>query len=315
MVRRLLLLLTVFAATQAASAATLKPYSTITGATVRLSDLWDGVTADKPLGPAPGPGGRITVPAAQLAAIARQFAIDWRPNSSGDRVILERLGRALTRDDIKPVLTAALLGAGAAPDADLEISGFTAPLLPQESQPDITVAQVELDKLSGRFSAQLDIAGGDAPNTQLRITGRIQDMIDIPVVRRRIMPGDVVSASDLDWLHLPRAVAHGEIVHVPADAVGLSAKQTIAPNQPIRLADLGRPVLVQKGDKMTLSLETPGLSLSARGTATEPGGKGEHIRVLNEYARTIVEAEITGPGQAIVIPGTARPANRYLADR
>jgi flagella basal body P-ring formation protein FlgA len=314
-VRRLLLLLAVCAAAENASAATLKPYSTLSGATVRLSDLWDGVSVDKPLGPAPGPGGRITVPAAQLAAIARQFGVDWQPNSSGDRVILERLGRALTRDDVRPALQSALINAGAEPDADLEISFFTAPLLPQDAQPEITVSQIELDKLSGRFSAQLDIATSDAPNTQLRITGRIQEMVDVPVARHRIMPGDVVAASDLDWLHLPRALAHGEVVHVPADAVGLAAKQTIAPNLPIRMAELGRPVLVQKGDKMTLSLESPGLSLTAHGTATEPGGIGERIRVLNDYARVTVEAEITGPGEARVVPGTARPANHYVADR
>ena len=312
--RRLLLLLTV-ATTAHAAAATLKPYSAMSGSVVRLSDLWDGVVADKPLGPAPGPGGRITVPAAQLAAIARQFGVDWQPNSSADRVILERLGRGVTRDDLKPAVQAALVNAGAAADADLEISFFTAPLLPQDAKPDITVAQLELDKLSGRFSAQLDIATADAPNIELRVTGRIQEMVDLPVARRRIMPGDVVAAADLDWAHLPRGLARGEVVHLPADAVGLSARQTIVPNQPIRIADLGRPVLVQKGDKMTLTLESPGLSLTARGTATEPGGKGERIRVLNELSHMIVDAEITGPGEARVIPGTARPANRFVADR
>lgn len=313
--RRLLLLLTACAAANAASAATLKPYNTLSGATVHLSDLWDGIVADKPLGPAPDPGGRITVPAGQLAAIARQFGVDWHPNSSGDRVILERLGRALTRDDIKPALQSALTNAGAAPDAELEVSGFTAPLLPQNAQPEIAIAQLDLDKVSGRFSAQLDITTANAPNTQLRVTGRVQEMTDVPVARHRIMPGDVVSAADLDWLHLSRNLARADVVHTPSDAVGLAARQTIAPNQPIRIAELGHPVLVQKGDKMTLSLESPGLSLTARATATEPGGLGERIRVMNEYARVIVDAEITGPGQARVVPGTARPANRFVADR
>ena len=77
-----------------ARAATLKPFSTLSGAVVRLSDIWDGVKDDKPLGPAPAPGGRITVPAAQLAAIARQFGVDWQPGSSADRAVLERPGRA-----------------------------------------------------------------------------------------------------------------------------------------------------------------------------------------------------------------------------
>lgn len=75
-----------------ANAATLKPFSALPGSIVHLSDIWDGVKDDKPLGPAPAPGGRITVPAAQLVAIARQFGVDWQPGSSGDRAILERPG-------------------------------------------------------------------------------------------------------------------------------------------------------------------------------------------------------------------------------
>jgi len=310
-----LLLATSLISPIAAKAATLRPYTKVSGAVVRLSDLWDGVQADTDLGPAPEPGGRITVPAAQLAAIARQFGVDWRPNSAGDRAILERLGRALTRDDITPAIRNALTAAAASPDAEIELGAYTAPLFPQDAKLGVAVTQIDLDKLSGRFSALLDITAADAPNTQFCITGRIREMIDVPVVRRRIMPGDVVTAADLDWAHLPKGVSRGDIVHVPADAIGLSAKQSIAPNQPIPLADLGRPIIVQKGNEMTLTLESPGLSLNARGVATEPGGLGEHIRILNEYAHTTVEAVITGPGQARVVPGTARPANRFLAVR
>ena len=66
---------------------------------------------------------------------------------------------------------------------------------------------------------------------------------------------------------------------------------------------------------MTISLESAGLAVSARAIATEPGGVGDHIRVLNELARATVEAEITAPGLARVIPGTARPATRFVAAR
>ena len=114
-----------------ADAATLKPFSTLAGGTIHLSDLWDGVTTDKALAPAPAPGGRITVPAAQLAAIARDYGVDWRPNSSGDRAILDRPGRAITRDDVKPAIVAALPGAGIAAMR----SSRSAPSLPIQSPP------------------------------------------------------------------------------------------------------------------------------------------------------------------------------------
>jgi flagella basal body P-ring formation protein FlgA len=295
-----------------ASAATLKPFSTTSGAIVRLSDLWDGVTADKPLGPGPAPGSRITVPSAQLAAIARQFGVDWRPGSSADRAVVERAGRPLTKDDIRPPLWEALTGAGARPDAELELGAFTAAPLPADGQPQLTIQQIEFDAVSGRFSALLDIAAEGIPNTQVRLTGRVQEMIDLPVVRRRMMPGDIIRPEDLQWARLRTSVARGEFVHLPAQAVGQAVKHAVSPNQPIPLADLGRPVVVTKGMNMTLTLESPGLQLTAQGVATEPGGVGERIRVLNVLSRMTVEAEITAAGQARVVPGTARPATNGL---
>lgn len=298
-----------------ADAATLKPFSTLTHSVVRLSDIWDGVGNDVALGPAPAPGGRITVSAAQLAAIARQFAVDWRPGTSGDRVILERPGRALTRDDVRPPLWTALLGAGASTDSELDMAAFTAAPVPAEAKLDVTVQQLDLDQVSGRFSALIDVQADDAPVTQLRITGRIQAMVDLPVPRRRLMPGDVVAGGDLEWSRQRVGVARGDVVRVPADAVGLAAKHAIAPGQPIATADLGRPMVVQKGESMILTLESGGLALSARGLAVEPGGVGDRIRVLNDYSKMTVEGEITGPGQARVVPNTARRSDRFVTAR
>ena len=298
-----------------ASAATLKPFTSLTSGVVRLSDLWDGVTDDKPLGPAPAPGGRITVPSAQLAAIAKQFGVDWRPGSTADRTVLERAARALTKEDIKAPLWDALAGAGAHRDAELELGVFTTAPLPAEADPSITVQNLELDGVTGRFSATLDIAAAGAPNTQLRVTGRVQEMVDLPVAKRRLMPGDVIAPEDLQWIRLHSALGRGDVVRLPAQAVGQALKHAVPPNQPIPLADLGRPVVVNKGTAMTLTLESPGLQLTAQGVATGPGGIGEHIRVLNPLSRMTVEAEITAPGQARVVPGTAQPATSLVAAR
>ena len=84
-----------------ADAATLRTTTTLHAAVVRLDDLFDdaGAGADRILGPGPGAGGRIVVEAAQLGAIARQYHVDWRPASSGDRAVLDRPGRPLRRED------------------------------------------------------------------------------------------------------------------------------------------------------------------------------------------------------------------------
>src|SRR3954451_18194883 len=104
-----------------AEAATLRSMTTLHASVVRLSDLFDdaGPNADRVLGPGPGAGGRIVVEAAQLRAIARQFAVDWRPASTADRSVLDRPGRPLRRQDVLDAVKNALVAAGASGDCEV----------------------------------------------------------------------------------------------------------------------------------------------------------------------------------------------------
>ena len=92
-----------------AAAATLRGYAALRSPTVRLSDLFDniGPATDKVLGPSPAPGDKITVEAPQLAAIARDYAVDWRPESGSERVVLERAGERLAQAAFMQPLRAA----------------------------------------------------------------------------------------------------------------------------------------------------------------------------------------------------------------
>ena len=92
--RHLIAALIALLAAGQAGAATLRPITTLAAPVVRLADLFDGLATDGAtvLGPGPAPGGRIVVEAAQLAAIARQFGVAWRPVGQ-ERAVLERPGR------------------------------------------------------------------------------------------------------------------------------------------------------------------------------------------------------------------------------
>lgn len=290
-----------------ADAATLKPYTALNGPVVRLSDLFDGAD-NRPLGPSPAPGGRISVDAPQLTAIAHMFGVDWRSAGPGDRAVLERPGRSLSREDILAPLRMILQEAGAARDSDIELPSPTTAPLPAGVSPVLDFSDTEFNAGSGRFTTMLHVAAEGVPTIQLRLSGRVQEMIELPVPRRAMLPGDVVRAADLQWTRLRIGLAHGEFVRTPAQAEGQALRRSVQPGMPLMLADIGQPVVVTKGTPLMLLLDGPGLQLTAQGVATEPGGISDHIHVSNPYSHMIIEAEITGPGQARVVPGAARPA-------
>jgi flagellar basal body P-ring formation protein FlgA len=289
-----------------AAAATLRPVTTLASPVVRLADLFDdaGPRADRVLGPGPAPGARIVVEAAQLAAIARQFGVDWRPSSAADRSVLDRPGRLLARDEVLNALRTALAAVGAPPDGDLDLPGFTQPMVPLESRVEVAVEQLDYEGAASRFTATVVITGTDMPTDRRRVSGRIQEMVEAPVAVRRLPTGAVVRATDLETVRLRIGVLRGDTVRNAADAVGLAVRRPTVPGQPLSAADLARPLVVPKGAGVIMELLAPGLALTGQAIALEGGGMGDNIQVLNPSSRAVLVAEVTGPDRVRIRPGS-----------
>jgi flagella basal body P-ring formation protein FlgA len=291
----------------AAAAATLRSATTLETPLVRLSDLFDdaGPRADRVLGPGPAPGGRIVVEASQLAAIARQFGVDWRPASTADRIVLDRPGRLLPREEVMTTLRAALAGVGAPADGELEVPGFAAPTVPVEGHTEAAIEQVDYDAASGRFTAMLAVICPGMPIQRMRLSGQMQEMVDLPVLAHRLPVGSVLQSGDLQMVRLRAGMLRDETVRHVADAVGLSLRRPTVAGQPLTTADLVRPALVQKGARVAMELYAPGLALIGQGVAQEAGSLGDRIRVVNPTSRAVLEAEVTGPDRVRITPGSA----------
>jgi flagella basal body P-ring formation protein FlgA len=289
-----------------AAAASLRNATTLDASVVRLSDLFDdaGPRADRVLGLGPAPGERIVVEAPQLAAIARQFGVDWRPASPADRSVLDRPGRLLAREDVLTALRSALAAVGAPADGELDLPGFVAPMVPLQSHPEVAIDQLDYDGAAGRFTAMLVVTGTDMPTGRMHLAGRIQEMVELPVLVRRLPAGSVLQPGDLQTMRVRAGAVRGEAVRDAASAVGLALKRLAVAGQPLSTADLMRPVMVQKGARVIMQLVAPGLALTGQGEALDAGGMGERIRVLNPSSRAVLDVEVIGPNRVRVSPGS-----------
>jgi len=287
-----------------AQAATLRTATLLHASVVHLSDLFDdaGANADRVLGSGPGPGGRIVVEAPQLAAIARQFGVDWRPASPADRAVLERPGRLLSREEVVAAVKSALVTAGASPECDVELPGFAPPLVPVEAKSKTIASALDYDAASGRFTAMLLVSGDSMEPINLRLAGQVDETIELPVASNRLLAGTVLRADDLHVARVHVAMVHGEVLRQPSEAIGLQLRHPVMAGAPIAVSDVARPSLVLRGGNVEMQLQSPGLSVLAQGVAMDSGAIGERIRVLNPSSRAVVEAVVIGPGEVRVEP-------------
>jgi len=299
-------------------AATLRTMTTLHGPHVKLSDLFDdaGAKADLVLGPGPAPGGRIVVGSAQLTAIARQFAVDWRPASSADRAVLDWPGRPLPREAALGALREAIAASGVTPDnCEIDLAGFTSPVIPLDGTPHPLVSQLAYDRTTGRFTAMLSVTADGIDPITAPIAGRIDEMIELPVATAKLPAGTVLREEDLHLAHVRAAMANREVIHQAADAIGLQLRHQISAGQPLAQSDLARPELVRRGADVLMLLDSPGILLTAQGQALEAGAVGERIHVLNPVSRAVIEAEVIGTDRVRVAPGASPGLNASHGNR
>ncbi|TWA88293.1 flagella basal body P-ring formation protein FlgA [Azospirillum brasilense] len=167
----------------------------------------------------------------------------------------------------------------------------------------LTVENLYYNPVQGRFAAEVIVAD-TRPVVRLPVSGRAYGVVQVPVLSRRIAPGDVIGPGDVDWQDVRADFAGSDIAATDAQLIGLTPRRGVPVNQPVRLRDLQSPRVVDKGSLVTITLATENLTLSVQGKALQDGGRGDVIRVVNTQSNRILEATVAGPSiVAVAKPG------------
>jgi flagellar basal body P-ring formation protein FlgA len=156
------------------------------------------------------------------------------------------------------------------------------------------------DPRSARFDVSFEIAN-DTNNsrTKLRFTGIAVEMLEAAVLTRNVDRGDVLKASDVVTERRPKAEV-GTDAATRGRAVGMQMRKGLRAGQPLRVADLGKPDLVQKDGNVTLIYEAAGIYLTARGKAVDSGTEGDTVTVLNLQSKRTISGTVVGRDQVAI---------------
>jgi len=73
-----------------------------------------------------------------------------------------------------------------------------------------------------------------------------------------------------------------------------------------------KPEIVQRSDSVTIVYQAPGITLTLRGQAQEPGALGDTISVLNVESKRVVSGVVTGPDRINVGAITTRVVDNMV---
>ena len=291
----------------AMAAPVIKAQVTVDRDMVRLGDLFAELPAaiDPAIevAHAPAPGQRMTFDAATLLTIATSQHVGWQPSSRFNQVVVERTGQVIGAAAIHDAVVAALVAAGMPDNADVALENDRVQLAIAADQPATLRAEAPLyDPAKPRFEATV-YAPADAPDAErvtIRVVGKVFRTVDIPVLVRPIATGEVIRARDIQMVRLHADQVGPTNINDPDKLADKSARRVLPAGQPIRVSDVGAPVLVIKNNLVNVTINTARLSIVMQGKAMEDGAEGDTVRVVNTRSSKIVQGVVSGKGEVIV---------------
>ncbi|MFC3070765.1 flagellar basal body P-ring formation chaperone FlgA [Phenylobacterium soli] len=124
--------------------------------------------------------------------------------------------------------------------------------------------------------------------------------VDVLTYARNIAAGEIVAPEDLVWGRA--AAAPSDSPRDPDAIIGQAARRPLRAGAAALAHDVSAPQIIKAGEIITVSFQADGISLSLQGKALAGGGLGETLNVENTASKKVIQAVVSGPGQAVVGP-------------
>lgn len=277
---------------------------------VRLGDLFQEQLSDGDIAVAQAPkaGQTMTLDSRFLQQVARAYRLSWKP-AKYQKITIGRMSQRVTAPMVRDAIaTAVQERMGSSSDLDIALDGGDLELdLPTDVENSVAVSAINFNPSSNRFAAVLVAPADGPPVIQRNVFGTVYEMAQIPVPKRLISAGDVITADDLEWqaVHLSRL--SGNSLTDAEQLVGRMAKRPLKAGQILRQSDVAVSPVIHKNDLIRLVVKTGQMTLSVQGKALQDAALGQSVRVVNvnsnrQLTGTVIDAGTVAIGfEAVAI--------------
>ncbi len=293
-------------------AASPKMESVVTGDVITLGDIFDGVTenAGYILAPAPEPGKTKTLNANDLMRVSQAFNLDWKAQSPLDQIVIRREAVEIDRYAIEAALQEKLANALPGTKFEMHLADKNLRIyLPPQYAATVEADDVTFDRARNEFRAVISAPSSSDPLVKKEIRGRLYALAEVPVLKSALRSGDIISASDIEYVDAPAKDITTATIMSAEKLIGMTPRRGVAAGKAVIASDLELPMVVKKGEAVTMTFKNSTMTLTAQGKALESGAAGESVRIVNTASNQVVEGIVTGPQAIDVTPVSVKVAS------
>jgi flagellar basal body P-ring formation protein FlgA len=122
------------------------------------------------------------------------------------------------------------------------------------------------------------------------------DPARIVVPSHDVPRGTTLGDSDLEYQAIAAGDVHAGVVTSMNALDGMETRRVLRTGEAIRLDDVRHPILVTKGQTVTMTFAAPGITLTATGKAMTEGGMGETVTIQNPVSFRQITGVVIGAG-------------------
>ena len=153
-------------------------------------------------------------------------------------------------------------------------------------------------RLPGRASVEVSCEAEH--RWKIYVQATVATKARIPVPRWNIPRNQQISLADIEYREITMTEPINGIIDREELVIGKIASRFLTAGEPLRTSHISTPLLVERGQNVTIRYRVGHLELTAAGTAQAAGHQGDWIRVRNTNSGTLVEGRVNADGSVLV---------------
>lgn len=299
------LVLSAFAFTAFAEAASLKENVTVYSSVVVAGDLFDGLDEyhDEPLFLAPDIGKSGKISAYRVAEEAHDIGIYELELNDIKSVTVNRPSVVVTSDEAKRRLRS-YISDQMSEKIDFEITTSSIPTrihTDPRAESAVSIGNFEFSENNKRFQTTLSYSAYTGTH-DVPVRGVLTQMAKAVTLTRDLGREEVITEGDLAVTRLPKEKVRAGSLTNTAPAVGMATVRNLTQGSIVKNHDFAPPLLVRSNDPVAITYSVPGLLLTAQGRALSDGAKDAVVSIRNLQSNRVVRGRVTAVGEVLVVP-------------
>lgn len=189
---------------------------------------------------------------------------------------------ALSFDELQDVIATEICKREKNPNIKIELSHHK----DLENRDDISYGSINIQN-TGKFVANVFLE-----KKKYLLHGSFYKYIVVPVVKKRIIKGQVICEDDIAVKDLSINSLPSSAIIESSSIIGMVAKRNLEVDNSFKESDIKKRTVIARGDLVTLKFIRHNLEIEALATALDSGGVGDLIKVKIQDSSKIIVGEV-----------------------